>query len=140
LGAPIDDAQFLQYARDIGGLLPLTRNQSFAVWHKEEDNYEAKEVKEEDPATRETSARRLREIGRIKTQTAADRNRKGVKSRQEIGCPRYCVSRKEVCGGNNRRGETEQCQESQEETESLTGTSCSTCCRNESPMGCKESC
>jgi hypothetical protein len=124
--------------RDIGGILQLTRNPIVnRRLRKEEDNYEAEEVKEEDPATRETPARRLREIGCIEAQTAAGRNRKGLESRQEIGCPRYCVSREEISGDNNRRGETE-CQESEEETESFTGTSCATCCRNESQVGCKE--
>ena len=36
------------------------------------------------------------------------------------------------------REKTKQCQESQKEIESLTGTSCSTCCRDESQVGCKE--
>ena len=86
--------------------------------------------------------KRLREgperAGQVKAQTAAGRVGKGVESCEKIGRPSHCVSRKEVLGANNRREETKQCQESQEETESLTGTSCSTCRRDESQVGCKE--
>ena len=125
--------------RDIGGILPLTQNPIvIAVRREEEDNHEVEEVKEKDPATRETSARRPGEAGQLKTQTAAGRVGKGVESCEKIGRPSHCVSRKEVSGANNRREATEQCQESQEETESLTGTSCSTRCRDESQVGCKE--
>jgi hypothetical protein len=126
---------FLQYTRDIGRILSLTRTPPLiVVRRKEENNYEAEEVKEKDPATRETSARRLREIDRVKTQTAAGGDSKGVESRQKIGCPRYCIKRKEVSGVNARREET------QEETKSFTGAPCATRSRDESPMGCKESC
>jgi hypothetical protein len=135
LSAPIDDAKFLQYTRDIGGILSLTRTPPLiVVRRKEENNYEAEEVKEKDPATRETSARRLREIDRVETQTAAGGDSKGVESRQKIGCPRYCISRKEISGVNVGREET------QEETKSFTGAPCATCSRDESPMGCEESC
>ena len=86
--------------------------------------------------------KRLREgpekLARLKTQTAAGRVGKGVESCEKIGRPSHCVSRKEVSGANNRREGTEQCQESQEETESLTGTSCATRCRDESQVGCEE--
>ena len=84
------------------------------------------EVKEKDPATRETSARGPTETGQVKTQIAGGGVGKGVESCEKIGRPSHCVSRKEVSGANNRREETEQCQESEEETESFTGTSCAT--------------
>jgi hypothetical protein len=114
--------------------LPLTETPSLIrVWHDKENNYEAEEVKEEDPATRETSARRLRKTGRVKTQTAAGGVGKSVKSSEKIGRPRYCVSRKEVSGANNGREET------QEKAESFTGTSCATRSGDESQVGCKES-
>jgi hypothetical protein len=125
--------------RDIGGILPLSQIPiGIAIRREQEDNHEAQEVKEKDPATRETSARRPGETGQLKTQTAAGRVGKGVESCEKIGRPSHCVSRKEVWGANNRREETKKCQESQKETESLTGTSCSTCRRDESQMGCKE--
>jgi hypothetical protein len=131
LSAPIDDAKFLQYTRDIGGILSLTGTPPLiVVRRKKENNHEAEEVKEKDPATRETSARRLREIGRVKTQTAAGGGRKSVESREKISCPRYCISRKEISGVNDGREET------QEEAKSFTGAPCATCSRDESPMGC----
>jgi hypothetical protein len=127
--------------RDIGGILQLTQNQSLiAVRREEEDNHEAEEVKEKDPAIRETSARRPRETGQVKTQTAAGRVGKSVESCEKIGRPSHCFSRKEASGANNRREETEHCQESEEKTESLTGAACSTCCRDESQVGCEASC
>ena len=122
--------------RDIGGILPLTRN---PIVNKEEDNYEAEEVKEEDPGTRESSERRLRETGQVTRQTAAGGNGKSVESSEKIGRPRYCVSRKEFSGADNRREETEQCQESQEKAESFTGAPCATRSSDESQVGCEES-
>jgi hypothetical protein len=125
--------------RDIGGILPLTQIPIvIAIRREQEDNHEAQEVKEKDPATRETPARRPGETGQLKTQTAAGRVGKGVESCEKIGRPSHCVSRKEILGADNGREKTEQCQESQKEIESLTGTSCSTCCRDESQVGCKE--
>ena len=110
-----------------------------AVWRKEEDNYEAEEVKEEDPGTREPSAKRLRKTGQVTGQTAAGGDGKSVESSEKIGRPRYCVSRKEFFGANNRREETEQCQESQEEAESFAGAPCATRSSDESQVGCEES-
>jgi hypothetical protein len=104
------------------------------VRRKEENNYEAEEVKEKDSATRETSARGLREIDRVKTQTAAGRDSKSLESCEKIGCPRHCVGWKEVSGTNSGSEQT------QKETESFTGASCSTLGRHESEVGCKESC
>ena len=125
--------------RDIGGILQLTRNPIVnRRLRKEEDNYEAEEVKEEDPGTRESSERRLRETGQVTRQTAAGGNGKSVESSEKIGRPRYCVSRKEFFGANNRREEAEQCQETQEEAESLTGAPCATRSSDESQVGCEE--
>jgi len=104
------------------------------IWHQEEDNYEAEEVKEKDPATPETSARRLRETGGVKTQTAAGGNGKSVENCEKIGGARYCISWNEVSRVNNGREET------QAETESFTAASCSTCSRDESTMGRKAGC
>jgi len=104
------------------------------VRRKEENNYEAEEVKEKDPATRKTLARRLGEIDRVETQIAAGGDSKSLESCEKIGCPRYCISRKEVSGTNNGSEQT------QEETESFTGASCSTRGFHESEVGCKESC
>jgi hypothetical protein len=124
--------------RDIGGILQLTRNPIVnRRLRKEEDNYEAKEVKEEDPGTREPSTRRLRETGQVTRQTAAGGDGKSVESSEKIGRPRCCVSRKEFFGANNRREETEQCQESQE-AESFTGAPCATRSSDESQVGCEE--
>ena len=96
--------------RDIGGILQLTRNPIVnRRLRKEEDNYEAEEVKEKDPATREMSTRRLRETGQVTTQAAAGGDGKSVESCEKIGCARYCVSRKEFSGANNRREGTRQC-------------------------------
>jgi len=106
----------------------------FRLWRQQEDNYEAEEVKEKDSATRKTLARRLGETDRVKTQIAAGGDGKGVESCERIGRARYCVSWNEVSGANNGREETA------EETESFTGTSCSTLGGDESPMGCKASC
>jgi len=111
-----------------------------AVRHEEEDNYEAKEVKEKDPATGKAFAGRSTEAGEVKTQIAGSGVSKGFEGCEKIGRPSYCANRKEVSRANNRSEETEQCQESQEKTESLTGAPCSTCCRNESQVGCEASC
>jgi hypothetical protein len=102
-----------------------------AVRHEEEENHEGEEVKEKDPATRETSARRPGKAGKVKAQTAAGRIGKGVESCEKIGRSSYCGSRKEVVGADRA-------QETQAETEPLTGTSCSTCCRDESQVGCEK--
>lgn len=103
--------------RDIGGLLPLTQTPIvIAVRREEEDNHEAQEIKEKDPATRETSERRPGETGQLKTQTAAGRVGKGVESCEKIGRSSHCVSRKEVSGADNRRKKNKHCEESQEET------------------------
>ena len=86
---------------------------------------------------------RLREdsekTGQVTRQTAAGGDGKSVESSEKIGRPRYCVSRKEFFGANNRREETEQCQESQEEAESFAGASCATRSSDESQVGCEES-
>jgi len=121
--------------------LPLTQNPIvIAVRREGKDNHETQEVKEKDPATRETFARRPGETGQLKTQTAAGRVGKGLESSAKIGRPSSGVSRKEVSSANSRDEQTEQRKESEEETESLTGTSRSTCCRDESQVGCKEGC
>jgi hypothetical protein len=105
-----------------------------AMRREKEDNHEAEEVTEEDSATRKISTRRLRETGQIKKQTAAGGNRKGVEGCEKIGGAPYCISWNEVFGINYGREET------QAETESFTGTSGSTCSRDESTMGRKASC
>jgi hypothetical protein len=110
------------------------------VRREEEDNYEAEEVKEEDSATRGTSARRLRETGQFKTQTAASGDGKSVESCEEISRPSDCVSRKQISGAKNRGEENEQCQENQEKTESFTGAPRAARSRDESQVGCEESC
>ena len=88
--------------------------------------------------------KRLREghtkTGQAKTQIAGIGISKSVESCEKIGCPSHCVSREAVSGANNRNEKTEQCKETQEKTESFTGTSCATCCRDESQMGCEASC
>jgi hypothetical protein len=127
--------------RDIGGILPLARNPIVnRRLAQGGDNHETEEVKEKDPGTREPSARRLRETGQITRQTAAGGDGKSVESSEKIGRSRYCGSRKEFSGANNRREETEQCQESQEkEAESFTGAPCTTRRSDESQVGCEES-
>jgi hypothetical protein len=118
--------------RDIGGILPLTQN---AIVNrrsaKEEDNHEAEEIKKEDPATRETSARRIAETGQAKAQTAAGGDGESVKSCEKIGCSRHGVSWE---GANNGREEV------QEKLEYFTGAPRATCCRDECKVGCKASC
>ena len=42
--------------RDIGMILPFTKTNRYRPRRREEDNHEAQEVEEKDPATRETSA------------------------------------------------------------------------------------
>jgi hypothetical protein len=114
--------------------LSLTQAPSlFRLWREEENNYEAEEVKEKDPATRKTLARRLGKTGRVETQIAAGGDGKSLESCEKVGCPRHCVGWKEVPGTNNGSEQT------QEETESFTGTACSTRSRDESPMGCEAS-
>jgi len=92
------NAQVAKQGRDMDEILSLTRNPiiTFAVRRQEEDNHEVEEVEKENTATRKTVARRARETGRIKTQTAAGRIGKSVESREKIGCASCCVSRKEV--------------------------------------------
>jgi hypothetical protein len=90
--------------------LLLTRTPSLIRgWREQEDNYEAEEVKEEDPGTRETSAGRLSETGWAKKQTAAGGVGKSLESCEKIGCPRHCVSRKEISAVNSWREATDQC-------------------------------
>jgi hypothetical protein len=54
--------------------------------------YEAEEFKEKDQAPGEAFARRPKQTGQAKTETAGGRGSKGAESREEIGCPHYCHS------------------------------------------------
>ena len=78
------------------------------------------------------------ELARLKRKLQQAESAKVLKAARRSAARATAISRKEVSGGNNRRGETEQCQESQEKIESFTGTPCATCCRNESQVGCEE--
>jgi hypothetical protein len=69
--------------------LSLSRTPSLIrLWRKEENNYEAEEVKEEDSATRQTSAGGHTKTGQPETQIAAGGNGKSVESCEKIGRPR----------------------------------------------------
>ena len=94
-----------------------------------------KKIQELENRLREDSAK----LGRLRGKLQQAEIGKSVESSEKIGRPRYCVSRKEFFGANNRREETEQCQESQEETESFTGAPCATRSSDESQVGCEES-
>jgi hypothetical protein len=77
--------------------LSLTRTPPLiVVRRKEENNYEAEEVKEKDSATRKTLARRLGKTGRVETQIAAGADGKSLESCEKVGCPRHCISWNEV--------------------------------------------
>jgi hypothetical protein len=104
---------------------------SINLRREEKDNYEAEEFKEKDPTTRKAFARRPKETGQAKTETAGGGISEGDESREEIGRSRY--------RGSPGCEETEQRQETEEKTESLTGTSRAAFSSNESQMGCQES-
>jgi hypothetical protein len=110
------------------------------LWREKEDNYEVEEVKEKDPAAREASPRGPTKTGQAETQIAAGGVSKRIESSAEIGCTSHCVSRKEVSGASNRREGTEHCHESEEKTESFTGTPGATLSSDESQVGCEASC
>jgi hypothetical protein len=78
--------------------------------------------------------------GQVETQIAGIGDSKSVKSCEKIGCPSYCLNRKEISGANSPNEETEQREETEEKIESFAGTSCATCCRDESQVGCEASC
>ena len=88
--------------------------------------------------------KRLREgpekLASLKRKLQQAESAKALKAARRSAARATGVSRKEISGADNRREETEQCQESQEETESFTGASCSTRGRHESEVGCEESC
>jgi hypothetical protein len=101
--------------------------------------YEAEEVKEKDSATREAHAGGPAKTGQAETQIAGGGDGKSVESCEKIGCPSYCISRKQVSGANNQGEENEECQESQAKTESFTGAAGAARSSDEGAMGCKES-
>jgi hypothetical protein len=107
---------------------------------EEEDHHEVEKFKKKNPTTRETFARRPQKAGQAKRKTEGGRGGKGNESCQEIGCPRYSGSSgSQVSGANDRGEETAPRQESEEKTESLTGTPCAACGRYESQVGREES-
>ena len=53
---------------------------------------------------------------------------------------RKSAARVTASAGKKSLESTTGAKETQEKIESFTGTSCATCCRNESPMGCEASC
>ena len=78
------------------------------------------------------------ELARLKRKLQQAESAKALKAARRSAARATASAGKKSWEPTTGREKTKQCQESQEEIESLTGTSCSTCCRDESQVGCKE--
>ena len=85
--------------------------------------------------------KRLREgsekLARLKRKLQQAESAKALKAARKSAA-RATASAGKKSGIQQQTRKNQAVPETQEETESLTGASCSTCCRDESQMGCEE--